>query len=73
MASKTCRAGIAGRPAPGLRRYFFFAATARAGISGSTRSQNASVTFQDSTCFANVALRMPLGIRLGIEVYLIYG
>lgn len=41
MISNACRAGIAGRPVPGLRRYLFFAATARGRISGSTGSQNA--------------------------------
>lgn len=51
MASNTWRAGLGGRPAPGLRRYFLPGAGDRGGISGSTRCQNASVTTHESTRF----------------------
>ena len=46
---KTCRAGLGGRPAPGLRRYCLPATGARWGISGSTRRQKSSVTTLDLT------------------------
>lgn len=73
IPSNACLAGMGGRPAPGLRRRFFFGATARAGISGSTRCQNASVTSHDSTRFANPALPRRLLYGYGYVVYTIYG
>ena len=51
MASNTSRAGLAGRPAPGLRMNCFSGGRWRCGISGSTRCQNSSVTTNDCTCF----------------------
>ena len=48
-ASNTCRAGLGGRPAPGLRTYSLPLMRARTGINGSTRSQNSSVTTHEST------------------------
>lgn len=66
MASNTWRAGLGGRPAPGLRRYFLPGGGDRCGISGSTRRQNASVTPHESTRFlANVSLQRR--VRCGSE------
>jgi len=70
MASNTWRAGFGGRPAPGLRRYFFSGEGARCGISGSTRCQNSSVTTQDSTRFAKISIQRRSTLRLGPVVYL---
>ena len=50
-ASNTCRAGLGGRPAPGLRKYSLPAGRSRIGISGSTRCQKSSVTTHESTRF----------------------
>ena len=50
-ASNTCRAGLGGRPAPGLRVNVLSGARVRTGISGSTLCQKSSVTTQDSTRF----------------------
>ena len=48
-ASKTWRAGLGGRPAPGLREYCVPAGRSRTGINGSTRAQKSSVTIHEST------------------------
>ena len=56
IASNTNRASLGLRPPPGLRiRFLPASARGRSGISGSTRCQNSSDTFHDSSvCLANV-------------------
>ena len=73
IASNTCRAGLGGRPAPGLRTYLFLAATTRCGISGSTRCQKASVTAHESTRFAKALLPCRVLCGLGTAICTIYG
>ena len=58
MASNTCRAGLAGRPAPGLRTNALSGARTRGGINGSAPCQKSSVTTQESTRFL-VATALP--------------
>jgi len=58
MASNTCRAGLAGRPAPGLRTNALSGARTRGGINGSALCQKSSVTTQESTRFL-VATALP--------------
>jgi hypothetical protein len=57
MPSTTCRAGLGGRPAPGLRTYSLLGDGMRCGTSGPTRCQNSSVTIHDSTRLGKVSLR----------------
>lgn len=73
IASNTTRAGFAGRPAPGLRVYFFLAGRVRAGINGSTRCQNASVTSQASARFPMSISPDTAPLRFGKIGYTIYG
>src|SRR4030095_7253639 len=63
-ASKTCRAGLGGRPAPGLRTYERTCLGTRIGISGSTRCQNSSVTLHASTRLGTASLRRRALLRL---------
>ena len=56
MASNTCRAGLGGRPAPGLRKYVLRGADTRAGTSGSTRAQKSSDTTHESMRLAAIHL-----------------
>lgn len=57
-ASNTCRAGLGGRPAPGLRTYSLSTGRSRTGINDSTRFQKSSVTTHESTRFL-VAIVLP--------------
>lgn len=56
MPSNTLRAGNDFLPPPGLRLYSLPSTRARAGISGSTRAQNSSDTFQLAKRRANFDL-----------------
>src|SRR6185436_5788272 len=56
-ASNTWRAGLGGRPAPGLRTYVLRVTDTRLGTSGSTRAQNSFDTTHESIRLA--AIRTP--------------
>src|SRR5512147_2302550 len=75
MASKTWRGSFGLRPAPGLRLYLRRARwSGRCGISGSTRSQNASETSHDSSLALVISTLRPATIADGGIVYaFIYG
>ena len=72
--SNTWRAGLGGRPAPGLRVYSLVVGRSRTGINGSTRFQNSSVTTHESTRLRVAIHLLQNRVQCGSEQYsTIYG